>query len=76
MCLGCNEMKPKRELIRVTKDLNGNIGVDSTGKKNGRGAYVCKNNECIELVRKHNKLKKTFKTDIKESVFEELTQAL
>ena len=52
MCLGCNEMKPKKELIRVVRSPEGEISLDTTGKKSGRGAYVCPNAECLRLARK------------------------
>ena len=48
MCTGCMEMKPKKELIRVVKSPEGEVSVDLTGKKSGRGAYICKNIECLE----------------------------
>ena len=48
MCTGCMEMKPKKELIRVVKSPEGEVSVDLTGKKSGRGAYICKNKECLE----------------------------
>ena len=51
MCLGCSEMKPKRELIRVVKSAEGEISLDLTGKKNGRGAYICENIECLKAAR-------------------------
>ena len=56
MCIGCREMKPKKELIRVVKAPNGDISLDITGKKNGRGAYVCKDAECIKKARKIKKM--------------------
>ena len=55
MCLGCGEMKPKRELIRVVKSKEGDISLDLTGKKSGRGAYICKSVECFEKARKARK---------------------
>ena len=48
MCSGCGEMKPKRELVRVVKSPQGEISMDLTGRKAGRGAYVCKNPECLQ----------------------------
>ena len=48
MCTGCMEMKPKKELIRVVKTPEGEVTVDLTGKKSGRGAYICRNIECLE----------------------------
>lgn len=56
MCLGCGEMKPKRELIRVVKSKEGDISLDLTGKKSGRGAYICKSVECFEKARKARKV--------------------
>ena len=47
-CVGCREMKPKRELIRVIRTSEDEILIDATGKKNGRGAYICPNRECLE----------------------------
>ena len=58
MCLGCGEMKPKRELIRVVKSKEGDISLDLTGKKSGRGAYICKSVECFEKARKARKFEK------------------
>ena len=49
-CMGCNEKKTKKELIRIVKDKEGNICVDKTGKKEGRGAYICDNINCLEKV--------------------------
>ena len=58
MCNGCMEMKPKNELIRVVKDKEDNISVDLTGKKSGRGAYICKSVECLEKAFKAKRLNK------------------
>ena len=58
MCLGCGEMKPKRELIRVVKSKEGDISLDLTGKKSGRGAYICKSVECFEKARKARKFER------------------
>ena len=59
MCLGCGEMKPKRELIRVVKSKEGDISLDLTGKKSGRGAYICKSVECFEKARKARKFERS-----------------
>ena len=56
MCLGCNEMKPKKELMRVVKSAEGLISLDFTGKKNGRGAYICKSIECFNKARKLHRI--------------------
>lgn len=60
MCLGCGEMKPKRELIRVVKSKEGDISLDLTGKRSGRGAYICKSVECFEKQEKQESLKEAF----------------
>ena len=66
MCLGCGEMKPKRELIRVVKSKEGDISLDLTGKKSGRGAYICKSVECFEKARKARKFERSFSCMISE----------
>jgi len=75
MCLGCQEMKPKKELIRIVKDKEDNISVDFTGKKSGRGAYICKNIDCFERARKGKRLQKAFETQIGEDIYDELNNA-
>lgn len=65
MCTGCGEMKPKKELVRVVKapsngEQEGEISLDLTGRKPGRGAYVCRNVECLKLARKARRLEKPF----------------
>ncbi|MBQ4247079.1 MAG: YlxR family protein [Ruminococcus sp.] len=59
MCVGCGEMKPKKELIRIVTDPEGNVSVDPTGKKAGRGAYICKSTECLKKAGKSKKLRVT-----------------
>lgn len=56
MCVGCSEMKPKKELIRIVTDPDGNVSVDPTGKKAGRGAYICKSTDCLKKAGKSKKL--------------------
>ena len=68
MCLGCGEMKPKRELIRVVKSKEGDISLDLTGKKSGRGAYICKSVECFEKARKARKFERSFSCMISEDI--------
>ena len=72
MCLGCNEMKPKKELIRVVRSPEGEISLDTTGKKSGRGAYVCPNAECLRLARKSRKLEKSFSCRISDEVYDNM----
>ena len=70
MCLGCNESKPKRELIRVVKSPEGEISLDFTGKKAGRGAYICKDIECLKKARKSRRFEKSFSCKIEDNVYE------
>ncbi len=76
MCLGCQEMKPKRELIRVVKNKENEISIDFTGKKQGRGAYICKSVECFEKARKGKRLEKAFESRIDENIYDELKRQL
>ena len=76
MCIGCQEMKPKKELIRVVKNSELTINVDLTGKAPGRGAYICKNIQCLEKAIKGKRLEKNFETKIDESVFQRLREEL
>lgn len=69
MCLGCGEMKPKREFIRVVKSKEGDISLDLTGKKSGRGAYICKSVECFEKARKARKFERSFSCMISEDIY-------
>lgn len=76
MCLGCKEMKPKRELIRVVKNNEGEINIDLVGKKPGRGAYICKNVECLEQAIKAKRLEKAFETTIDVEIYNNLKNQL
>ncbi len=76
MCLGCQEMKPKKELIRIVRDKEGTTSVDFTGKKAGRGAYICKSLECFEKAKKGKRLEKAFEARIDEEVYETLKKQL
>ena len=71
-CLGCFESKPKNELCRVVKTADGEIILDKTGKKNGRGAYICCNRECLEKAIKAKRLEKEFDVKISENIYTEL----
>lgn len=72
MCTGCMEMKPKKELIRVVKSQEGEVSVDLTGKKSGRGAYVCKNAECLEKAFKAKRLSRNLDVVIDEEIYNRL----
>ena len=71
-CIGCNEIKLKKELIRVVKNKDGEIFVDKTGKANGRGAYICNNLECLEKAIKTKRLERTFEKEISEKIYNDL----
>lgn len=76
MCVGCREMKPKKELLRVVKSPEGEIALDPTGKKPGRGAYLCLDPECLKKARKQKSLSRALDASIDEAVYEELTGKL
>jgi hypothetical protein len=76
MCTGCGQMKPKRELVRVVKNQEGEISLDLTGKKAGRGAYVCRDIECLKKARKARRLEKAFSCRIPEEVYDRMEEAL
>lgn len=76
MCLGCGEMKPKKELIRAVKSPEGVIGLDFKGKAAGRGAYICRNTDCLEKARKARRFERSFSCKIEESVYEVMMNEL
>ena len=69
-CVGCREMKPKKELVRVDKSPTGEITVDFRGKAPGRGAYVCPNTDCLKRAIKSKALERGFETAIPQSVYD------
>jgi len=71
-CMGCNEKKPKKELIRIVKNKEGQISLDKTGKLDGRGAYICDSTECLEKVIKSKRLEKALECQISEEVYNNL----
>ncbi len=75
-CLGCNEMRPKRELIRAVKSPEGEISLDLTGKKSGRGAYICPNKSCFDKARKGKRIERALETQIPDSVYEAMLEEL
>lgn len=75
-CTGCQEMKDKRQLIRIVKTKEGSISIDSTGKKNGRGAYICKSITCLEKAIKNKGLERSFKVSIPSDVYSALKEEL
>ena len=71
-CLACNEQKDKNELIRIVKPKDEELQIDLTGKKNGRGSYICKNEECLKKVIKSKRLERSFEIEIEEKFYESL----
>ena len=76
MCIACRNMQDKKNLLRIVKDKEGNVFVDNTGKKNGRGAYICKKEECLNKAIKQKSLNKAFKTDIDVTIYEKIRENL
>ena len=76
MCTGCREMKEKRELIRVVRGPDGDVSLDPTGKKSGRGAYVCRRTECLKRAIKQTQLERQLQVTLTEEVSEALNAEL
>ena len=75
-CIGCGEMKSKKEMIRVNKTADGEILLDATGRKNGRGAYLCPSMECFKKAVKGRGLERSFKMAIPREVYETLEKEM
>ena len=75
-CTGCQEMKNKKERIRVLKTSEGEILLDATGKKNGRGAYLCRSMDCLEKAIRSRGLERSLKVKIPDEVYETLKEEL
>ena len=71
-CISCRKMFPKKDLIRVVKQSDGTYFIDKTNKSNGRGAYICNNEECINKCIKSRLLNKSFKSNINQNIYESL----
>ena len=71
-CVGCGEMKSKKEMMRILKTAEGDIVLDVTGKMNGRGAYLCKTEECLKKARKNRGVERSFKMSISAEVYDNL----
>lgn len=76
MCTGCMEMKPKVELIRVVKSKDGDVSVDLTGKKSGRGAYICRSTECLKNAVKTRRLSRNLDIQIDEAIYDRLREEM
>ena len=75
-CVGCGEMKPKKELMRILKTENGEFVVDAAGKKNGRGAYLCRSLSCFQNAVKSRGLERSFKQEIPQEVYDRLEKEM
>ena len=75
-CVGCQEMKSKKEMIRVIRTSEGEFLLDATGRKNGRGAYLCPNSDCLAKAVKNKGLDRSFKQAIPKEVYEALEKEM
>ena len=75
-CLGCNQHKPKLELLRVVRDPEGNVSLDFTGKSSGRGAYICKSLKCLQKARKSQRIEKNLECAIPDEVYDRMEREL
>ena len=75
-CLGCGEMKPKQELIRAVRSPEGEISLDLTGKKNGRGAYICRDSRCLTAAIKAKRFERAFGCKIEQPVYDSMLSEL
>lgn len=75
-CIGCNEMKSKKELVRILKTTEDEIVIDVTGKKNGRGAYICFSKECLLKAKKNKGLERSLKCTIPQEIYDSLEKEL
>ena len=76
MCIGCGEHKGKKELIRVVRDKEGNLSIDSTGKKPGRGAYLCPNPQCLAKALKSKRLQREFGVPVSDELAQQLMEQM
>ena len=75
-CIGCRESREKKDLIRVVRTPEGEFCIDRTGRRNGRGAYLCDDPECLKKARKTNGLSRAFRINVSEEVYEDLERQL
>ena len=76
LCVGCREMKPKKDMIRVVKTPENEIILDTTGRKNGRGAYLCNDVECLKKAVKSSAIDRALKINVEKSVYEEMERQM
>jgi predicted RNA-binding protein YlxR (DUF448 family) len=75
-CLGCNEHKPKKEMLRVVRDPEGQVSLDFTGKKSGRGAYLCPSLRCLKKARKSRRIDRSLECEIPEEVYDRMEEEM
>ena len=75
-CVGCRQSRTKKELIRVVRTPEGELVLDATGRKNGRGAYLCRNTECLQKAKNNRGLSRSLNTDIPEEIYDDLEKEL
>jgi predicted RNA-binding protein YlxR (DUF448 family) len=75
-CMGCNEHKPKRELLRVVRSPEGEVSLDFKGKKSGRGAYLCHDVKCLRRARKSRRIDRVLECEIPEAVYDAMEQEM
>lgn len=75
-CVGCSAQRPKRELVRVVRSPEGEVSLDLTGKKSGRGAYLCPSAACLAKARKAKRIERAFEVPIPDGVYERLTEEI
>ncbi len=73
-CIACRTAKPKKELVRIVKNSNGEIFLDKTGKANGRGAYICNDIQCFEKLKKSKLLNKVFSCQVEDQVYQDIAE--
>ncbi len=75
-CCGCNEQKPKKELIRVVRSPEGEISLDLTGKASGRGAYICNSLDCLKKARKSHRIDRTFEITVSDEIYDRMEEEI
>ncbi len=75
-CMGCRERKPKRDMIRVVRETDGTVSLDFGGKRNGRGAYICPDPECLKKAQKAKSLERSLEVPIPQEVYDRLSKEM
>ncbi len=75
-CVATGEMRPKKELVRIVRSKEGEVSIDLTGKKSGRGAYLSKDKEAVQIAKKRNILSKQLETQVDDAIYDELNELI